>query len=146
MIGAGIQGAGSTPAGVGAPEAAPLPPTIDGGVRYINPATGDYELDPATGQYAQMPIIRQRVMIALLTVKRSSTVLPDLGIIRPTKMGDRFQAEMEQSVREALHQLTDIEQVIEIDFVTVERGAGGRARITVSYTDLTTGESVQQAA
>jgi hypothetical protein len=139
MIGAGAQAAGSSPAGVGEPELGDAAPTAGGGSRYINPATGDYGIDSSTGAFEQMPAIRQRVMISLLTVRGSSTVLPDLGLIRPTKMGDRFQSEMEQAVRQALEQLTDIEQVISLDFVTVLRGNGGRGQITVSYTDLTTG-------
>lgn len=144
MLGAGVQAAGSSPAGVGEPELGDATPVADGGCRYIDPATGDYGIDSSTGSFEQMPAIRQRVMIALLTARGSSTVLPDLGLTRPTKMGDRFQAEMEQAVRQALEQLTEIEQVITLDFVSVERGNGGRARITVSYTDLTTGEAVEQ--
>jgi hypothetical protein len=140
MLGAGIQTAGSSPAGVGEPEeGSPLPDAV-GGCRWIDPATGDYEIDTSSGAFAQMPANRQRVMIALLTARGSSSVLPDLGLTRPTKMGDRFQAEMEQAVRQALEQLTDVEQIIRLDFVEVLRGSGGRARITVSYTDLTTGE------
>jgi hypothetical protein len=146
MLGMGVAPMGSSPMGVGQPEDAPPPPTGHGGCRFINAATGDYEIDPVTGQYAQMPPVRQRVLIALLTIRGSNSANPALGIKRPRKMGDRFQAEMEQAVRESLRQLTEVENVMAIDFILVERGAGGRARVTVSYEDLTTGERDQATA
>jgi len=141
MLGAGVQSAGVSPAGVGEPEAAPLVPSGPTGCRYINPATGDYQINGATGHFAQMPPVRQRVLIALLTELGSSTVLPDLGTMRPRKMGDRFEAEMTGAVHAALRQLTEVEQLIVVNFVAIERGMGGRARVTVDYEDLTTSQS-----
>jgi hypothetical protein len=129
-----------TPFGLGTPAPTGDPPDGASGTRYLNPATRDYQVDTATGQLAQMPSIRQRVLIALLTVRGSATAAPAFGIVPPRKMGDQFTAEMQQAVRSALKQLTDVEKVVRIDGILVERGAGSRSKTTVIFTDLTTGE------
>jgi hypothetical protein len=63
---------GVYPAGLGGPTTAPDapsgPPVI---ARYIDPLTGDYELDASTGQYTGMPPVRQLVEIALGSVARA---------------------------------------------------------------------------
>ena len=53
---------------------------------------------------------------------------------------EEFQAEVEKSVRAGLRHLTDTQKVIRIDSIAALRGAGGRAQITISFTDLTTGK------
>lgn len=83
-----------------------------------------------------MPHVRQRVLIAVLTLQGSSTALPKFGTRLPRKMGDTFEAEVSNSVKAALRQMTDVERVMKIDGLKVERGSGGRAQITISYTDL----------
>jgi len=128
--------------GLGVPETAPIPPEGPVGCRYINPATKDFEVDPDTGQLKQMPPERQQVLLALMTLARSSTApeLRNFGITMPRKMGDNFQASMVSAVRTALRDLTDRQKVIRIDSVKVEKGAGGRARTTVTYTITRTGK------
>jgi hypothetical protein len=127
--------------GLGTPVSADPPPDGAAGSRYLNPATRDYQIDGTTGQQAQMPMVRQQVLIALTTLAKSATTLDWLGIKLPRKMGNRFQGEVEVSVRSALRHLTDTQKVIHIDGITAERGAAGRGRITVSFTDLTTGKA-----
>lgn len=139
MSGVGISSFGLSPYGTGTPATGEAPPTGSAGSRYINPATRDYEQDTTTKQLAQMPGVRQRVLLAVLTLARSSTVYPG-GIKQPRKMGTLFVAEMHQAVRATLRILTDVEKVVRIDTITVERGTGGRSRTTIEYTDLTTGE------
>jgi hypothetical protein len=129
------------PFGPGTPLVAAAPPTGTAGVRYLNPATRDYQQDGATGQLAQMPSLRQRVLLSLMTVLGSSSALPLLGIRIPRKQGPQFESEITAEIRFSLRQLTDVEQIARLDGVKVERGAGGRARVTVSYTDLDTGHS-----
>lgn len=124
--------------GLGTPVSASDPPVGAAGCRYINPATKDYEQDPSTGQLKQMPPVRQQVLLAITTIAKSASTLDWLGIRLPRKMGDRFQGDVEVSVRSALRHLTDAQKVIRIDRIIAERGAGGRARITVSWTDLKT--------
>lgn len=140
MAGFGIMGAGTGPMGLGTPVSASLPPDGPAGCRYLNPASKDYEQDPTTGQHKQMPKVRQQVLLALTTLLGSATTLQGFGIRLPRKMGDRFQAETEVSVRAALRHLTDTQRVIRIDSIKAEHGRGGRARITVSWTDATTGK------
>ena len=132
--------AAMTPFGLGTPIPTGDPPDGASGTRYLNPATRDYQVDTTTGQLAQMPSIRQRVLLALLTVRGSSTASPGFGIVAPRKMGEQFDVEMKQAVRSALKQLTDVEKVVRIDGIIVERGARSRSRTTVIFTDLITGE------
>ncbi len=127
------------PFGVDTPAETAEPATGSVGSRYINPATRDYEFNESTGHLSQMPTLRQRVLLAVMTRKGSSTALPDFGISLPPKMGSTFEAEVTASVRSALIHLTDTERVMRIDSVVVEKGAGGRARVTISYTDTTAG-------
>ncbi len=140
MAGFGTAGFGSSPFGLGTPVSASAPPSGPAGCRYLNPASKDFEIDPDTGQQAQMPAVRQQVLLAITTLKNSATTLDWFGIRMPRKMGDRFQAEVEKSVRAALRHLTDTQQVIRIDSIKAEHGAGGRGRITVSWSDRKTGK------
>src|SRR5262245_27076239 len=138
MSGIGLSSFGLSPYGTGTPVTGAAPPTGTAGSRYINPATRDYEQDSTTKQLAQMPAIRQRVLLAVIPAFHSSTVYEG-GIKTPRKMGTLFKTEMHNAVRATLKQLTDVEKVIRIDSITVERGGNsGRSRTTIEYTDLTT--------
>lgn len=107
--------------------------------RWLDPITGQYVL-AADGSFEQMPAIRQRVVLALGTVQGSIGVLADFGKSSPNIMGTRFAAEEEAAVRLALRQLTDVEAVIRIDRITIERSSQipGRWRTTVSYVETAT--------
>jgi hypothetical protein len=139
MAGFGTAPMGTSGAGLGVPVAAADPPDGPAGARFINPASGDYEQDSDTRQLKQMPIERQQVMLALRTILGSSSALPTFGVKAPRKMGDTFAAEMTAAVKVALHHLTDVQKVISIDSITVERGTGGRSRTTVKYTITSSG-------
>ena len=141
MAGFGIMGFGTGPMGLGTPVSAEAPPTGEAGTRYINPATRDYQVDPSTGQQAQMPVVRQQVLLALTTLKKSAASLDWLGVKLPRKMGDRLQTETEKSVRAALRHLTDTQRLIRIDTIKAVAGRGGRAEITVGWTDVVTGKA-----
>ncbi len=138
--GFGLLPFGLGPFGLETPDDPPDPPTGTAGSRYIDPATGDYALDAVTGQLQQMPRTRQRVLLALVTLRKTATTVPTFGNKLPRKMGTSFEFETKQAVRLALRHLTDSEQVIRIESLTVERGRNSRALVTVSYTDLETGE------
>jgi hypothetical protein len=140
MAGFGTMGAGTGPVGLGTPVSGSAPPAGAAGCRYINPATKDYQIDPATRQQAQMPAVRQQVLLAITTLAKSATTIDWLGIRMPRKMGDRFQAETEVSVRAALRHLTDTQRVIRIDSIKAEHGRGGRGAITVSWSEIKTGK------
>ncbi len=137
MPGFGTAPAGSVPFGCGTPVSAnPPPSTKPEGGAFVNYRTGDYGLD-AEGEYQRMPVMRQRVMILLSTLKDSATAQPGVGLRLPQKIDRHFKQGSEQAIREAL---SPIGRDIRIDAVTpVTRG--GRADIQVSYTDLTTGNS-----
>lgn len=132
---------GTGPYGLGTPADASAPPTPGAGSRFLNPASRDYQIDTVSGQQAQMPALRQRVLIALITALRSSSGLQALGVKWPSKMTEAFEAEVSASCRVALRQMIEIEGSMILDGITVERGTGGRGRVTVSFTDPLTGES-----
>jgi hypothetical protein len=140
MAGFGLMPMGTGPVGLGTPVSGTAPPEGPAGVRWLNPATKDYEQDPTTGQLKQMPKVRQQVLLAVTTLLGSATTLGTFGIRVPRKMGDRFQAEATNSVRLALRHLTDTQRVIRLDSVTAVHGRGGRAQITINWTDLLTGK------
>jgi hypothetical protein len=139
MAGAGTIPGGTGPFGIGTPAEASERPTGAAGVRFINPDTRDYEQDPSTSQLAQMPSVRQRVMLALVTEFGSSGV-DGFGFKRPPKMGTGFERVTELAVRTALRQLTDVERIIRVDQVLVDRLNTQRARINVTFTNLETGK------
>jgi phage baseplate assembly protein W len=143
MAGFGLMAAGFGPFGYGTPASADAPPDGPSGVRFIHPRSKDFEQDPDTLQLKQMPPYRQAVLIALATLEGSSTAQPTFGVRLPPRMGNTFEAEVNAAVRKALHHLTDIQKVIRVDRVTAEKGLGGRARITVSYTVVATGKDDQ---
>ncbi len=134
--GFGLMGFGLGPFGLETPDDPPEPPTGTAGSRYINPATGDYESDDLTGQLKQMPRARQRVLLALITLRKSASTAQGFGVRLPRKMGTSFEYETRQAVILALRHLTESEEVIRIDSVTVERGQNSRALVTVSYFDI----------
>jgi len=141
--GFGLMPFGLGPFGLETPDDPPEPPTGTAGSRYINPATGDYETDGVTGQLKQMPRTRQRVLLALVTLRRSASTSPGFGGKYPRKMGTTFEIETRQAVLFALKHLIEVEKAIRIENILIERGLGSRARITVSYTDLDTNEPDQ---
>lgn len=108
-----------------------------GDARYINPVTGQPEL-ASDNSFGKMPAIRQRVAFALGTALGSSTASPGLGVKRPDKMGDGFERQLEQRVRAALRQLTDVEKLITVLRVDVIRGTM-RSQATVSFMENQTG-------
>lgn len=139
-MGAGHAPAGSSPAGHGTPATAAAGPDPSAGSRYVNPTTRDYQLNPVTGQMAQMPPTRQKVLLALMTARGSSTAKPRFGLAPPRKMGSRFVNEMRQSVRAALSHLTqESNPMIRLQRIDVKVPRGGRAIVTVVYVDLSTG-------
>lgn len=139
MAGFGLSSFGLSPYGTGTPVSASDPPDGAAGARYIDPSTRDYAQDTTTRQLQQMPPIRQRVLLSVLTLKNSSTVYNG-GINNPRKMGTFFEVEMQRAVRDTLKQLTDVEKVIRIDNITTVRSVGSRSQTTISYTDLATNQ------
>jgi hypothetical protein len=93
------------------------------------------------GDFARMPSTRQRVWLALGTVKGSSTIAPDEGVKLPGKVGPNYETECQQAVRSALKPLID-DGSIRLNSVQVEHGTPiGRSKITVDYTDTATGQA-----
>jgi hypothetical protein len=132
---------GTGPFGLGVDLTDSAPPTGAAGCRYINPATKDFEQDPDTGQLKQMPARRQQVLVALTTAFGTASSQGGFGYRAPKKMGDQYANEVLVRVRTALRHLTDQQKVIRLDGVKTEKGMGGRSRITVSFTDISTGKA-----
>ena len=131
---------GFGPYGFGTPAVGEAPPTGAAGSRYINPQSRDYEIDAVTKQQAQMPGLRQRVLLAVTTVLASSTAVPGMGVNLPKKMGTSYEAQVRNAVLMSLRQMIDVEKVLRVDAIIVKRTGSGRSQITISYTDLATGE------
>ena len=129
---------GSTPFAMAAPVAAPAAATQGPALsRYINPCSGDYQIDSYVGQLAGMPTLRQRVLLILNTEYGSSSALPTLGIRRPAKITESFVAETRAAIRQAFYRLTDVERIMQIDNIFIIKQSGGRVEITIEYRDLT---------
>ena len=132
---------GTTP--LGHPAIVPGDPAPTGKsalCRFIHSGKRDYEIDTTTGHFKAMPVVRQRMLLVMLTTFGSSTVLRTMGIRRPKKMGDGFERLMQLRVREAYRQMTDVERVVKIDDIIVGKHSTGRATVMIPYTDLTTGK------
>lgn len=109
--------------------------------RYLDGYSGDYRIDATTGHLAGMPVVRQRVLLAIMTVRGSSSVLPTFGMRHPPKIEASTTWAMQAEVRSALSSMVDRHE-IRIDQIDVEQVEGsGRIRVTVDYTDLTTGQA-----
>lgn len=128
---------GSTPFGMSTPLAAPLPATQGPALsRYIDPGTGDYVIDDSVGQFGSMPSLRQRVLLIMTTAFGSSTAMPELGIVRPRKIDESYVAATRAAVRRAFYRLTDIERIMRIENILVDKQTGGRIALTLVYRDL----------
>lgn len=133
---------GYAPFGMPAITAAPIPPPPNKILsRYINPKTKDYQVGP-TGELATMPVVRQKMLIALTTVKDSSTTLPEFGNNPPVKIDENYALAMADSVRVATKHIIDAQEA-RIDSVNIETFGVNRNTpiVIVSYTDLTTGQN-----
>lgn len=141
MAGFGSTPVATGPFGIGTPADIPEPTTGPVGVRWINPATKDYEVNSVTGNLKQMPGVRQQVMLAISTLKGTSAPNPRFGITLPNKMNETFESACKNACRKALEHLTSTDPpIINVHNITVVRGRNSRAEITIDYTDLTSGE------
>jgi len=138
---------GSTPFGmstpVAAPEAATQGPALS---RYIDPGSGDYVIDASVGQFGSMPSLRQRVLLVMNTELGSALAVPDLGIPRPKKIDETYIAATRAAVRRAFYRLTDIEKLMRIESIDIEKRTSGRVQVTLVYRDLTMLSSTAQRA
>lgn len=128
-----------TPYGTGTPDAATAPPSDSPtGARYLDPWTKDY-VYATDGEYERMPITRQRVLLAVGTLARSSTVDPR-GLDAPKKMDATWDRRMRIAVLAAIRPLVEDGSLI-LHAVLVDRDTNpGRATVTIDYTDKTTGQ------
>lgn len=127
-----------TPFGAGTPAVAVAPPeNPPAGSRFINPLTRDYER-ATDGSFRRSPTVRHRLLLAVTTAFRSSSVLRDFGIRKPNKIGTGFAQQMTNAVELAAAHLVR-EGVMTLDGVTVVVQRPGRAQTTIAFTDLTTG-------
>lgn len=97
--------------------------------RYVDITRGDYRLRDTDNRYANMPNVRQRVVIMVREMEF------------PRKMLATFEADVTQRVRIGMRQLVEVEKRARLDGVIVQRaadGVQGRGLLTISYTDLTT--------
>jgi len=112
-----------------------LPPNL--AIRYLDPNTKDFAANE-DGTFQEMPSTRQRVLLALATTKGTAAGLDTFGSTHPLigVIDSQFDSKVNNSVREALKQLTEVEKIITLDGVEIVKSPNGRVEITVSYTDL----------
>jgi hypothetical protein len=138
-MGFGTSTAGLCPVGlydVTEPTAPPKPSEFS---RFLG-TDGQYVIDGVSGGFARMPRLKQRIVLAVATVLGSSTVQPDWGLKIPAKMTATFDAQVAVAIRKALRRLTDVERLMLITDIRVERDTW-RARATVVYVDLSDGQT-----
>lgn len=141
MAGLGLAPCGAFALGFGEDEEILAPPedAIEGAT-FINPRTRDYEVKE-DGSYLRMPVTRHRVLMLLMTKLDSSIRIDNqgpVGLSLPEKIGPSFRQEADQAVRLCLAPLADD---IRIDAVNTVVKPSGKIDVTVSYIDLTTGNS-----
>jgi hypothetical protein len=119
------------------PVAAPAPATQGPALsRYIDPGSGDFMIDDSVGQFASMPSLRQRVLLVMNTELGSALAVPDLGIPRPKKIDETYIATTRAAVRRAFYRMTDVERIMRIESIDIERRSSGRVQVTLVYRDL----------
>lgn len=138
-MGFGTDPLGTSPFGIGTPVAAQPLPEGPAGSRYLDPLVGDYRVGQL-GQLGQMPPVRQRVLLALRTLRGSSTVLPGFGLVLPRKLDEKAEANVRNAVLAALRRMTDVERVLRVESVVAQKHPGGRLAVLVAFSDLTTGQ------
>lgn len=142
-MGFGTSTAGLVPAGLYDETEPAAPPKPTEFSRFVG-TDGRYLIDATSGNFARMPRLKQRIVLAVSTLLGSSTVLPEWGLSIPKKMGQTFDAQVAVAIRKALRRLTDVERLMLITEIRVERDTW-RARATVVYTDLSNGQTDEVA-
>jgi len=130
----------STPFGVGTPDDATPPPTVaPQAARFLDPVTKDYAIG-SDGEYLRMPVLKQRVLLALGTILGSSSVQQKVGLKLPDRIDQNDERRVTFQVKAALAFLVASGE-LRIDEVRVNKDRPGRDTILVAYTDLLTGAS-----
>lgn len=135
--GFGTSAVGLSPFGVGTPATASEPPDPARGAAFIDPRTRDYVVG-ADGELERMPPTRQRVLLALLHLRDSSSIDPD-GTALPRQINRFYRRRSEIEIRRRLAPLVR-DGSLRIDGIDVELSGFGGATHLVRYTDLLTGE------
>lgn len=148
-IGAGLCPAGTSPAGYGVPDQGTSPvnavlpdPTtgLQSTGRLIDPATGSYQFT-ADGRVVGTPTVRQRMLLALRTV-RGSSAQPNLGIdfSKAGEQGLDFAAQVAAAVGLACAPLVQagLVQLLQVVPQPVDNPDG--AAFVAQWRDLTTGK------
>lgn len=130
-MGFGLGSLGAMPFGFSSPGAAPAPlPATESGVRLVDPMTGDLTRE-SSGAFTQAGQLLQRVLFLLRTEFRSSSVFPQDGLERPTKISETFLADTRSRVATALSPLGSDVTLISVTVSLATRPP----LITVSYQD-----------
>lgn len=130
---------GTVPFYVGSTVPLTAPPARKPGVAFLDPLTGDYVIG-SDGELSKMPSTRQRVMLICTTKLGSAAAATQMGIQLPSKIGDGFEEQAETAIRTGLQPLVD-DGSLTLDAVSADRtSVTGRARLTIEYTDLRSGE------
>lgn len=135
--GFGTSIVGLTPFGLGTPATAGDPPAPAVGAPYVDARTRDYVV-AADGELERMPPTRQRVLLALTHLARSSSVEPD-GTDLPRQINRFYARRAELEIRRRLAPMVR-DGSLRIDAIDVVSPSVGNASHVVRYTDLLAGE------
>jgi hypothetical protein len=130
-----------TPFGYGtiASHAAPPEPVVSL-TRKLDAQTLDYVLDDTGREFARMPKLKQRIYLALLTLRGSSAALPRMGIVLPKKLDGSATRRIQASVRDALREvLADGSLVIRRIDVAPHPLNTSRTIVGIEYLDVFAG-------
>lgn len=129
------------PFGAGSPSTTTAPPAVPAlTALFLDPRTRDHVV-MSDSELGRMPVVRQMFAIALMTVVGSMTSNPTFGVDLPKKIDDSFDRRARTAVLNACRHITG-PKLATITNITVDTATTmGRANITVSYTDLTTGSA-----
>src|SRR5512147_2991148 len=101
---------------------------------------GNPVIDATTGQFQRGDAIAQAIYIAVKTTLGSAGANTDLGVQWPRKMGDRFDAELRNSILAGLRQMIDL-RVITVESVSYTLIKPEIFSVEIRYYDNTTRES-----
>lgn len=132
---------GTTPFGYGEIATYDEPPGLPTSlVRKIDVLSRDYVIDEDAREFERMPKAKQRIYLALLTLRGSSPALPRMGVSLPKKLDASSPRRIQASVRDALRQLVNDGSIIirRID-VAIHPENASRTIVGIEYFDTTLG-------
>ena len=151
MSGAGFSAAGTSPAGFGDVDTAPVPANrmyvdqfgVRRNARRIDPATQNYVLDPVTGMPQGMSYVAQQVYLIVKTVLGTSA-LPSVGLPQSRRLNTgSFPKDLERDLRNALSGLVT-KNLMQIVSISIVMNTNQQSYGSMRWRDLTVNNGAEQ--